>query len=82
MWGVEFLAFNVLLHPKSEQKVMGICTPISLKKSVQNKKNTFTICVGCVLIAIGHFLFEKQIFNGLLKVIVIQNILNMFFLYS
>ena len=57
--GVIFLAFNALLHTKSEYKVIG-------------KKYTFTICVGCVLIIIGNFLFENQIFNGLLEVIGIQ----------
>ena len=36
-------------------------------------KYTFTICVGRVWIVKRYFLFEKQTFNGLLKVIGIQN---------
>ena len=36
------------------------------------RKYTFTICVRCVWIVIGYFLFEKEAFNGLLKVIDIQ----------
>ena len=36
------------------------------------KKYTFTICIGRVWIVIGYFLFEKQAFNGILKVIGIQ----------
>ena len=40
--------FNVLLHTKSEQKVIG---------------NWFyaQICVGCVWIVIGYFLFENRL---------------------
>jgi FtsH-binding integral membrane protein len=48
-----------------------LCTN-NLQKFVKfflwNKKFTFTICVGRVLIVIGYFLFEKHAFNGLLKV--------------
>ena len=35
--GVEFLAFNVLLHTKSEQKVIGnkFCAPIIFKNSLK-----------------------------------------------
>ena len=33
-------------------------------------KYTFTICVGRAWIVIGYFLFEKQTFNRLLKVII------------
>ena len=42
--GVEFLVFNVLLHTKSEQKVIGnlFFAPI-INNGVSNKK--FTICV-------------------------------------
>ena len=71
---VEILAFNVLLHIKSKQKVIGnwFCAPIIFK----NPLNTgfSTICVGRVCIVIRYFLFEKHAFNGLLKVISIQNI--------
>ena len=73
--GVEFLAFIVLLHTKSEQKVIGnwFYTPIIFKNSLKtcffNKKYSFAICVGCVMIVIGYFLFEKEALNGLLKVI-------------
>ena len=35
-----------------------------------SKRNIFnTICVGRVFIGIRYFLFEKQAFNGLLKVV-------------
>ena len=37
-----------------------------------NKKYTFSICVGRVWTVIRYFLFEKQTFNGLFKVIRIQ----------
>ena len=57
--GVEFLTINVLLHTKSEQKVSNIL---------------ITICVGRVWIVTRYFLFEKQAFDGLLKVIGIQNL--------
>ena len=43
-----------------------------------NKKYTFTIFVGRIWIVIGYFLFEKQAFNGLLKVIRIQILLKSF----
>ena len=49
-----------------------LCDQESVKKQFFNKKYTFTICVGRVWIVIGYFLFEKQAFNGLLKVISIQ----------
>jgi hypothetical protein len=72
--GVEFLAFNVLLYTNYEQKVISnqCYTPIILKNRVLNKKYTFTICVGRVWIVGGYFLFVKQTFNGLLKVINIK----------
>ena len=49
--GVYFLAFNVLLQTKSDQKVIVIlfCTPIIFKnplKPVFDKKYTFITCVG------------------------------------
>ena len=47
-----------------------ICTPIIFKI---NKKYTFTIYVGRVLVVIVFFLLEKQIFNWLSKVIGIQS---------
>ena len=62
--GVEFLAFNVLLHIKSVKKYYLFCAPMIL---------LITIWVGRVWIVIRYFLFEKQAFNGLLKVIGIQN---------
>ena len=37
-------------------------------------KYTFAIFVWCVLIVIEYFLFDKKAFNGLLKVMDIQNI--------
>ena len=66
--GVEFLAFNVLLHTKSEQKVIGnwFCETIIFKNP---SKPNFHICVERVWIVIRYFLFEKQTLNGLLKVI-------------
>ena len=42
------------------------------------EKSTFTICVGRVWVVIVFFLLEKQTFNGLLKVIAIQNQLQPF----
>ena len=70
--GVEFLVFNVLLHTYSEQKVIDnlFCAPIIFKNP---KKYTFTNCVECVWIVIAYFLFEKQTYNRLLKVIGIEN---------
>ena len=70
--GVEFLAFNVLLYTKSEQKV--ICNYFLYTNNLldsfdffsSNMKYTFTICIGRVWIVIGYFSFEKQTFNGLI----------------
>jgi hypothetical protein len=69
---VEFLTINVLLHTKSEQKVISnyICTPIIIKNPLKpgfSIRNIF--CVGRVIV---YFLLEKQTFNWLLKVIGIQ----------
>ena len=51
----------------------------SVKKQYFNKEYTFTICVRCVWIVIGYFLFEKEAFYGLLKAIDIQkSLLNIF----
>ena len=78
--GVKFLAFNVLLHTKFEQKVIGIrfCAPIIFNNSFKTqffiRNILITICVKRVWIVIRYFLFEKQATNGLLKVIGIQNI--------
>ena len=55
-----------------------VCAPIIFKNRFFNKNYTFTICVGSVSIVIGYFLFEKQAFNGLLKVIGIQSELKTF----
>ena len=73
--GVEFLAFNVLLQTKSEQKLIGnsFCALIIFKNSSKTgfsirKVYKFTICVGRVLILIYvYLLFEKQTFYGLIK---------------
>ena len=75
--GVKFLAFNVLLHTKSEHKViLFFCAPIIFKNQLKyDKKYTITIYVGRVWIVIGYFLFEKQSFNGLRKVIGMQKVL-------
>ena len=51
------------------------CAPIIIKNLLKpgfNNKYTCTICFVCVWIVIGYFLFKKQTFNGLLKVIGIQ----------
>ena len=45
--------------------------PLKTSFSIK-KKYTFTICVARVWIVLGYFLFEKQTFNGLSKVISIQ----------
>ena len=47
-----------------------------------NKKYTFTICVRRVWMVIEFFLFEKQAFNVLLKVISKQIIFMIFLYYS
>ena len=78
--GVEFITINILLHTKSEQKVIGnyIRTPINFKNTLKvktqffNKKYTFTICVRRVLVVIVYFLLEKLTFNELLMVIGLQ----------
>ena len=46
-----------------------------LKTRFFNKKYTYTICVVRVWVVVLYFLLEKQTFNGLLKVILIQTIL-------
>ena len=57
--GVEFQDFNVVLHTKSEQKVIGnqFCSPIIIKYLLK------TNCVGRVWIVKGY-IFEKQPFTG------------------
>ena len=71
VYGSRFLAFNTLLHTKSEQKVIVIkfVHQWSLKLEIY----FYTLCRAC-LDCIGYFLFEKQTSNGLLKVIGIQKI--------
>ena len=56
--GVEFLAFNVLLRIKYEQKMINnlFSAPIIFKNWLFNKKYTFTFCVRCVWIVIRYFL--------------------------
>ena len=61
--GVKYLAFNVLSYTKSLKPGF----------SMRNILLQIIICVGCVWIVIGYFLFEKEAFHGLLKVIGIQN---------
>jgi len=76
--GVEFLTINVLLHTKSEQKVIDnkICTPIIFKNplkpgfSIRNILLQFYI--GRVWVGTVYFLFGKKTFSGLLKVTSIQ----------
>ena len=77
--GVDYLPFDILLNAKSE-KVIGntFCTPIIFKNPLKTcffiKKYTFynlrRVRFDCNI----YFLFEKQAFNGLLKVIGIQNV--------
>ena len=74
----EFLAFNILLRIKSEQKVKEIdfVHQYFLKLRLNqffNKKYTHT---NCVWIVIRYFLFEKHVFNGLLQVIIYKWIYN------
>ena len=61
----EFLTYNILFLTIIHKN------PLKTGVSIRNI-HTFTISVGRVWIVIGNFLFEKQPFNGLLKVIVIQ----------
>ena len=73
-WG-QILNFNDLFHTISEPKGIGnwFCAPIIFRNPLKtlffNKKYTITICVGCVWIVIGYFLFEKEAFNRFLKAI-------------
>ena len=50
-----------------------ICKPIIFLKTIKTgfslRNLLTTICAGCVRIVKGYFLFEKQAFNGILKVI-------------
>ena len=65
--GVIFLAFNVLLHTKSEQKVIGncFCTTITFNDPLKTGFSIINLllCWACLNV-IGYFLFEKQAFNG------------------
>ena len=75
--GVEFLAINVLLHTKSEQKftVINFVRQQFVKNRIFIKKETFTICVERTrFLIVGYFLFEKQTFNEILKFIGIQRL--------
>ena len=49
---------------------------MSVKDQFFDKKYSFTICAGRVWIVIRYILFERQTFNGLLKVIGIQKPFN------
>ena len=56
-----------------------VCVGVEFQASIENRffdinMYTLKISVGRVWIVIRYFLFEEQAFNGLLKVIVIQNI--------
>ena len=68
--GVEFLTINVLLYTKSEQKKIGIkiSTPIIFKNPLKPDFLIRNILLQFVSGMYGYFLFEKQTFNGLLKV--------------
>ena len=91
MW-VEFLTFNILLYTKSVPNVIGdwFCTPKMFKNPIKTgfsvRNILFTICFWCLWIVNEYFLFEKQAFHGLLKVIGIQNIFqileNFFVMYK
>ena len=66
-----------MLHTWYTQKVIYFVHlhQLKVKTRVFNIWNILlTICVGRVWIVIRYFLFEKQAFNGLLKVIGIQRI--------
>ena len=61
-YGVEFIAFNVLLHTKSEQKVIGnrFCAPIIFENPLKtgfSRRNI--VCIGRVSIVIRYFLLGK-----------------------
>ena len=67
--GVEFITFNVLLHTKSEQKVIGnwFCTLIILKNSLKpgfQEELALEAYLNCNK--------KNRLINGLIKVIGIQ----------
>ena len=70
--GVEYLTFDILIGNK-------FCTPITFQNPLKtgfSLRNIFiTICVGFVWIVIYISFTKKKAFNGLLKVIAIQNVL-------
>ena len=68
--GVEFLALDVLLHTKSEQKVIGnwFWAPMIFINPVKTEIYKKYICVGRIWIVTGYFLFEKQALIILSKV--------------
>ena len=63
-WGIEYLTFDILLHAKSEQKVINFV----YQKSGFSQINILIIiyCLVCLYCNI-YFLLEKKAFNGLLK---------------
>ena len=69
------------MHTKSEQKGLRncICTTIIFKNPLKSGFSIIniliTICVRGVWIAMRYFLFEKQAFDGLSKIIGIQKYL-------
>jgi hypothetical protein len=68
--GEEYLIFNIILHAKSEQNVIGIdfVHQNQLKTGFSLKIYLLQFMsgeLGCNI----YFLFEQQAFNGLLKVI-------------
>ena len=70
-----------MLHAKAVLKEIGnwFCTLIIFKNPLKIgfsiKNILLTICAGWIPIVIGYFLFEKQAFNGLRKVIGLQKYL-------
>ena len=72
MWG-RIPKFDILLHAKSEKKKLSnwICTPIIFKNPIKTCFYIKKFMSGAFGLYI-YFLFEKQAFNGLLKVIDIQ----------
>ena len=72
---VKFLAFNVLINPKSKQKMIGnwFCELIIFKNMLKPGFSIRNILLQFLSGVFGYFLFDRQAFIGLLKVIGIQN---------
>ena len=71
------IAFNVLLHTKSKQKVYNwFCVPTIFKNPLKSGFLIWNIFLQFMWGVFGYLSFQKQTYNGLLKDIGLQIMFN------